>query len=636
MSPSSEDEPSKPQAGTPYKYVPRVTDDEVFGKSQRWRWFGLIGAVIGVLLLIAGYFIYQRRKTAAAGPAEAVQSLPVSPWTTDPGLSIMPAFSHDGRLVAYASDREGPGNFAIWLRPYRSGVARRLTTEEFHATEPDFSPDDSQVVYHSERDGGGIYIMPVSGAGQPKLLAKGAMRPRFSPDGKWIAYYTVAAAGIATPFGSGGVYIIPAEGGAPKQIRPDFPYARFPVWLPDSALLLFEGANSQGSSDWWVTPIDGGNATRTHAFEKLDRVSVHVAPECWNRNKILFSATRESNFHLWELAIEPHGWQASGTPRQLTNGDGIDQTAAISPDGRILFGSMQVTMDIWSLSLDGDRKPTDALQRVTDDHAVNQTPAVGVNTAKMVYVSNKTGTRDIWVHDLKTGAEWSLTAFHRVNYRPVLSPDENRVAYGTSIDNHCAIVLLDVDRRSRRDLASGCFNIWDWSPDGSSLLIYDPGEAVVSAQLWKIESGQRQPILSRPNLSVFDANFSPDGKWIAFSAGPVIGEADVFIAPFHGVGIKESEWIPVTRGGGSLSAWSADGDALYYHSQRDGFHCIWAQRVNSAKHPIGDPYAIQHLHAVSLGLYMIRPNDFHMSATKNHLVFNLTKETANLWLTGKQ
>jgi Tol biopolymer transport system component len=631
----SQDEPPRPESGTPYRYVPRVTDDEAFGAAKRWRLLGLIGVAL-IIILIGLYFV-QRFRTAVRVPSVVTQILPVSQWTTDPGLSISPAFSHDGKIVAYASDRDGPGNLAIWLRPYRSGVPSRLTKEEFNATDPDFSPDDSQIVYHSDRDGGGIYITSVSGAGQPKLLAKGGMRPRFSPDGKWIAYYTVTSDGIVSPFGSGRLYLVPPQGGVPKQLRADFPYARYPVWRAGGQLLLFEGANGQGSRDWWVSPIDGGDAIRTHAFERMNGVTVRAAPECWERDKILFSASRGSNLHLWELDLEPRGWQAIGNPRQLTNSDGIDQTGAISPDGRMLFGTMQVTLDIWTLSLDGVRgKPAGAPQRITDDHALNQTPAVGLNTANMVYVSNKTGTRDIWVHDLKTGLEWALTAYNRVNYRPVLSPDENRVAYGTAIDNHCAIVLQDLDRTSRRDLVTGCFNIWDWSPDGSSLLIIDPAEAAVSAQLLKLESGQRQPLISHPNFSVFDAGFSRDGKWIAFSAGSTLAESEVFIAPFHGAAIKEADWIPVSRGPGSLSAWSADGGTLYYHSNRDGFHCIWAQELDSAKHPVGDSYAIQHLHSVAFGMYIIRPNDFHMSATKDHLVFNLTKETANLWLTAKR
>ena len=630
MSGSSEDEPKQPK---PYQYVPRPTDDQVFATSRRWRRFVLIAAAI-LLLLIGGFFLFPRRKSEVYAPATVVRTLPVTQWTSDPGISMTPAFSHDGKLVTYASDREGPGNLAIWLRPYPSGAPRRLTKEEFHATDPDFSPDDSQIVYHSDRDGGGIYILPASGAAEPRLLVQGGMRPRFSPSGKWIAYFTTTV-GTITPFGGGSIYVIAPEGGAPQQIRPDFSAARGPVWLPGADLLLFEGIDGRGVADWWVTPVSGGDPVRTHALEKLRNVGVRAAPERFDRGRVLFAATSQANLHLWELALDPKDWQASGVPRQLTNSDGIDQRCAVGPDGRILFGSMKVTIDMWSLPLDGLRA-TGALKRITDDHAVNQTPSVGANGARMIYISNKTGARDLWVSDLKTGASWAVTAFHSVSQRPVLSADENRVAYQTVVDNRCAVILENLSQHTRRNLSSSCFNLWDWSPDGSSLLIYDPAEATVSAQLLKTDSGQRQPLLSRSGFNVYDAGFSRDGKWIAFTAGPTIAGAEVFVAPFRGVAIRESEWIQITHGGGSLSAWSPDSSALYFHSSRDGFHCIWAQQLNSAKHAIGDPVAIVHLHQASPGMYMIRPTDFHMSATKDRLVFNLMQETANLWITTKR
>ena len=302
-----------------------------------------------------------------------------------------------------------------------------------------------------------------------------------------------------------------------------------------------------------------------------------------------------------------------------------------------MFSSMRVTLDIWSVPLGKDRRqPSGDLQRITADHALNRTPSVGAAATKMVYISNKTGAPDLWVNNLKTGASWSASSFNPVNYRPVLSPDQTQVAYRTTSDGQCIVVLQDLDQGTRRNFSSGCFNLWDWSPDGASLLIYDPAEAAVSAQLWNIASRQRRPLLSRPKFSLFDAGFSPDGKWIAFSAGPTVASAEVFIAPFHGAAIKESEWIPISSGGASLTAWSPDGAVLYYHSQRDGFHCIWARQLGRDKRPAGDPYAIRHLHAVSLGMYMLKPDDFHMSATPDRLIFNLAQETANLWITGKR
>ena len=116
---------------------------------------------------------------------------------------------------------------------------------------------------------------------------------------------------------------------------PDFPYARYPVWRPDSTSLLFEGADGHGAADWWVTPIDGGNPIRTHTFERMDRVSMHAAPERWDGTGFCFRRPRIEPPSLGTRPGAWDGWQASGTPRQITAGDGIDQTAAISPDGRI-------------------------------------------------------------------------------------------------------------------------------------------------------------------------------------------------------------------------------------------------------------------------------------------------------------
>ena len=294
------DKPPDPQSAKPYKYVPRLSDEEVYGTGSRWWIVGGIVAAIAALLITA-FLLYPRRPktTVYAPPSTVPQSLPATQWTHDAGLTITPSFSHDGKLVAYASDREGPGNLAIWLQPYPSGEPRRLTKEEFHTTDPDFSPDDRQIVYHSERDGGGIYIMPVAG-GEPRLLAKEGMRPRFSPSGKWIAYFTIAADPQSTHFGAGRVYVIAPEGGAPKQILPDFSLARYPIWVTGEDLLI-EGITDQGASDWWVTSVNGGKAIRTFAFEKLMSIGAHAAPERWDHGKVLFAAANQLSLHLWEF-----------------------------------------------------------------------------------------------------------------------------------------------------------------------------------------------------------------------------------------------------------------------------------------------------------------------------------------------
>jgi eukaryotic-like serine/threonine-protein kinase len=109
--------------------------------------------------------------------------------TADPGLSAYPALSGDGSLLAFASDRSGEGNLDIWLQQIGAREPIRLTTDAADESDPSISADGTKVAFRSERQGGGIYVIPALG-GEPLLIAPGGRNPRFSPDGRRIAYWT--------------------------------------------------------------------------------------------------------------------------------------------------------------------------------------------------------------------------------------------------------------------------------------------------------------------------------------------------------------------------------------------------------------------------------------------------------------
>jgi dipeptidyl aminopeptidase/acylaminoacyl peptidase len=152
-----------------------------------------------------------------------------------------------------------------------SGKAKQISPTDTYVYEYDWSPDGSEFAYTAAKGSGDnnwwiaqLFRMPAAG-GEPKLVLKPAAQiavPRWSPDGKSIAYI----GGIMSDEGStgGDVFVVPADGGAAKNITPNRKSSpAYLVWMP--------GANNQ----LLITEhVDGGSAittlnTETGATETL-------------------------------------------------------------------------------------------------------------------------------------------------------------------------------------------------------------------------------------------------------------------------------------------------------------------------------------------------------------------------------
>jgi Tol biopolymer transport system component len=102
----------------------------------------------------------------------------------------------------------------------------------------------------------------------------------------------------------------------------------------------------------------------------------------------------------------------------------------------------------------------------------------------------------------------------------------------------------------------------------------------------------------------------------------------IFIAPFNRTGAKVpvGNWIQITKDNArnNLAAWAPDGRTLYYLSDRDGFRCIWVQRLDpETKKPLGEAFAVYHSHNARLSL----SNAGHeratgLSAAEDKIVFS--------------
>jgi Tol biopolymer transport system component len=246
---------------------------------------------------------------------------------------MQPALSPDGRLLAFASDRAGEGNLDIWVQQVAGGDALRLTRHAADETTPAFAPDGTRIVFRSERDGGGIYVVSTLG-GDATLLAPNGYNPRFSPDGRWLAFQTgkpgVSLYGI-TIFASGRLYVMPASGGAPRQLHAEAAAIDLGVWSPDSRHLLARASFTSGVEprELWILPLEGKQRP-VDVRALSDRNLIEVLPVAWLAgNRIVFTARLGDTRNTW-IAPFSTDWNLIEPVRQLTSGAGIESGGSVA------------------------------------------------------------------------------------------------------------------------------------------------------------------------------------------------------------------------------------------------------------------------------------------------------------------
>jgi Tol biopolymer transport system component len=415
----------------------RVIVEQSLRRGSRWRWAGVAAALA---ITAAGAFWTWR---TLEQQRNAIHVPTITRLTTDSGLTAYPALSRDGKLLAYSSDRASNGNLDIWIQQTAGGNPVRLTTNGADDLEPSFFPDGSRIVFRSERDGGGIYEVPTLGGLEGRLADLGRS-PRVSPDGKWIAYWV----GDQSYYGHRQIFVIPANGGQPRNIQPKFFSASRPVWSPDGERLLFRGARDPkaaeaGHFDWWVSSLDPGPAVQTGGFELLrqsklaamERSQLNggfgVEPSEWTRDSIVFSASSGSaglSGSLWRAKIDSR-YRIQGPVQRLTSGtENQLQPSAIG--SYIAFASVTQNENIWSLAVDPNTgRVSGEPLRVTTTTAADVLPAPSADGRKVAFASNRTGNMHIWLKDLATGTEVPLTSTPFNELPWLLNPDGSLLVY---------------------------------------------------------------------------------------------------------------------------------------------------------------------------------------------------------------
>jgi Tol biopolymer transport system component len=608
--------------------------------KRRWLWVASAALFAGALLWFA-----------ISQPQTPGRRMPVlRRLTSDAGFTGYPGVSQDGKWIVFASDRSGAGRFDVWVTPAADGsAARRLTDDDSNHYEPGFSPDNRHIVYRSDRSGGGIYIIPVSG-GQPKLIAAHGRRPRFSPDGSRIVYWE-----RDETWGPGQIYTVPSTGGDPVRLVSDFADAHYPVWSPDGSEILFCGTRNPdqptAGHDWWVLRLSTGEVRKTGAANVLSRAvppagrrlagfsaDILGVPAGWVEGRIVFSTRLGDSENLWEFPITPDRRIAS-VPRRLTFGAGMEAQPSVWGN-HVAFVSGSLNINVWMSPADSNRgRLLDVPRRVTDEDgpfALN--PSLSSDGGKLAFISTRSGSRDVWFRDLATDRNLQLTATAAIEEGyPCLSADGSQVAYRVIEDPKQKIYLTDTRGGTPRKICDNCGLPTDWSSDGRRLL-FEPGARIPGIGMLDVSSGSAREIAVHATYKLHSARFSPDARWVAFHAETGPYKRRIFISRLQGETLGgESRWIPITAGTDIDIAptWSPDGNLLYFISERDGFRCIWAQRLHpDSRIAVDPPFAVQHFHTGARALltnFRANPLQIGLSTSDRGIVYSLEELRGNIW-----
>ncbi len=578
-------------------------------------------------------------------PAGAPVSVPVLRRVTNTaGLSDYPALSRDGNLLAFASDRSDAGNLDIWMQQVGGRDPIRLTTNEADDSEPSISPDGAHVAFRSERSGGGIYVVPSLG-GEEVLLAPRGRGPRFSPDGRFIAYWEGRESADLLP-GTARVFVIESGGGQARQIGSDLAAALYPVWSSSGNEVLVLGRHPSRGEDWWSVPVQGGPSRQTGAFAALAAQRLvftawltDILPLEWRASgRVVFAAGPGDAGNLWEIGLA--GGRVQGTATRLTQGPGfqLHASSATGPRERLAFSNLEWKPGVWNQALDADRgiakgEPTP----ITTDEPSSMASSLSADGRSLVYVSSHLGSRSLRARDLAAGKAITLVTTQSTFFNPRISGDGSTVAYSDRSGN---IFTVPRSGGAVETLCTACGTTMAVSPNGKRIT-YEPAESE-DLTYYDMDSKARVTVAVRPPGAVLtDGRFSPDGKWMAFHARSKNTTAQVFVVPIDGALPEPRErWIAVTDGNSEEMepAWSPNGELLYFLSDRDGFRCIWARHLRGpGKQPAGDAFAVLHFHRARRSLRHLTGTTglIGLAVAPGRMVFSFGELTGNIWLEEK-
>ncbi len=429
------------------------------------------------------------------------------------GADSDPSASPDGRMIAFASERDGRSR--IWIKQIAGGGEQPLTTGS--DVMPRFSPDGSSVLFMRAEGGRqAVYRQSLVG-GQARKLVDDAIEAAWSPDGAQVAFIRVVpqSGQLSSRLG-----VADAQAGGGEGLLAQTPHRLFSVSWAAANLHAIETTHTGNTPNFTLisVPATGGELERRKLGETVTLVTAFV--HNGNGEEILFARAGSlmgdqgstlSRMVRFDLA--------SGREETLFYAEHLfpnlgSRATAPGPDilaaGELVFSAAPVRENLFLQSLpDGD-----AVLLSRGDGRDRQ-PTFSPDGTKLLFASNRSGNLDLWLHDLHTGVLQQLTDDTAQDWDPAFTPDGRQVLWSSNRGGHLEIWSARTD-------GSGAFQVTQdgadaenpsMTPDGAWILYWSGHPDKLG--VWKIrpDGSDATRIVAGPYLQT---EVSPDGRWSTF------------------------------------------------------------------------------------------------------------------------
>ncbi|MGA8264175.1 MAG: hypothetical protein WB779_07035, partial [Ignavibacteriaceae bacterium] len=467
--------------------------------------------------------------------------------------------SHNGKYVVFAAI-DSAGNWILWLRPISSTVSRVLTklngSRVNGSLYPFWSSDDKYIFYFY---GGKLKKLNIISGTEidvcDAIVGRGGTMNKNGDI-------------VFAPNSTGGLYIVSANGGTPKEIvKSDSVNSeeslRFPFFLPDGVHFLYTiQARFSGSTEGDEVMLGSINSD-------IKDTVMQVSSNSQYANGYLFFVRQSI---LMCQAFDPGNFKLSGDIYTISGNINffnayIYAAYSVSDAGNLIFQS----------------KSDNSIRTVLVDDKGNKKEELLINNIQNVALFSPEGTKiiydalsadsknfDVWMYDINRQITNRFTFSPNIEQRPIWSYDGKYITYISNSGKNWNMNIKKADGTGSDTLvyqSDQSVSPADWSSDGRYILFTQVNpKTLADIGIIDLKNNNASHYFLKTEFNEYNGLFSNNMKWIMYGSNES-GKSQVYVQPFNGNGGRRQ----ISNNGGYPLRWVDNDKAIIYVWQNEVF-----------------------------------------------------------------